>query len=136
MQDDQLLSGTITDNICFFDPEYNLKKIEYCAKLAAIHEDIMAMPMAYNSLVGDMGNTLSGGQKQRLILARALYKRPKILFLDEATSHLDTRLENHVNESIKYLKMTRIIIAHRQETIDSADRVLLLESGKLREIIK
>ena len=134
MQDDQLLSGSIADNICFFDPEFDLKKIEACAKLAAIHDDIMAMPMAYNSLIGDMGNTLSGGQKQRVILARALYKKPKILFLDEATSHLDCTLEHHVNESIKYLKMTRIIIAHRQETINSADRVLLLEKGKLREI--
>ncbi len=93
----------------------------------------MAMPMGYNSLIGDMGNTLSGGQKQRLILARALYKKPKILFLDEATSHLDTELESHVNQSIKYLKMTRIIIAHRQETINSADRVLRMEAGNLIE---
>ncbi len=136
MQDDQLLSGSIADNICFFDPEFDLKKIEACAKLAAIHDDIMAMPMAYNSLIGDMGNTLSGGQKQRVILARALYKKPKILFLDEATSHLDCALEHHVNESIKYLKMTRIIIAHRQETINSADRVLSLEKGNLSEVTK
>lgn len=136
MQDDLLLSGTISDNICFFDPEYDLKIIEDCAKLATIHEDIMAMPMAYNSLIGDMGNTLSGGQKQRLILARALYKKPKILFLDEATSHLDTCLESHVNASIKHLKITRIIIAHRQETINSADRVFLLDNGNLREVTK
>ena len=134
MQDDQLLSGSIADNICFFDPEFDQKKIEACAKMAAIHPDIMAMPMAYDSLIGDMGNTLSGGQKQRIILARALYKKPKILFLDEATSHLDVSLENHVNQSIKYRKMTRIIIAHRQETIDSADRVLRMEDGKLVEI--
>jgi len=134
MQDDQLLSGSISDNICFFDPEFDQKKIEACAKMAAIHVDIMAMPMAYNSLIGDMGNTLSGGQKQRVILARALYKRPKILFLDEATSHLDTALESHVNNSIKYLKMTRIIIAHRPETIKSADRVLKMDRGRLVEI--
>jgi len=134
MQDDQLLSGSIADNICFFDPEFDQKKIEACAKMAAIHVDIMAMPMAYNSLIGDMGNTLSGGQKQRVILARALYKRPKILFLDEATSHLDTALESHVNNSIKYLKMTRIIIAHRPETIKSADRVLKMDRGRLVEI--
>jgi len=133
MQDDQLFSGTIADNICFFDPEFSQSSIEACAKLAAIDNDIMAMPMAYNSLIGDMGNTLSGGQKQRLLLARALYKKPKILFLDEATSHLDCALENHVNETIKFLKMTRIIIAHRQETIDSADRVIKLENGKLVE---
>ncbi len=136
MQDDQLLSGSIADNISFFDPEFEQKKIEACAKMAAIHSDIMAMPMAYNSLIGDMGTTLSGGQKQRIILARALYKRPKILFLDEATSHLDTELESHVNNSIKYLKMTRIIIAHRQETIKSADRVLLMENGTISEVTK
>jgi len=134
MQDDQLFSGSIADNICFFDPEFIQTSIEACAKLAAIDKDIMAMPMAYNSLIGDMGNTLSGGQKQRLLLARALYKKPKILFLDEATSHLDCELENHVNNSIKYLKMTRIIIAHRQETINNADRVLKLENGKLQEV--
>ncbi len=136
MQDDQLLSGSIADNISFFDPEFEQKKIEACAKMAAIHSDIMVMPMAYNSLIGDMGTTLSGGQKQRIILARALYKGPKILFLDEATSHLDTKLESHVNNSIKYLKMTRIIIAHRQETIKSADRVLLMKNGKLSEVTK
>ncbi|MCP4977323.1 MAG: ATP-binding cassette domain-containing protein, partial [Maribacter sp.] len=136
MQDDQLLSGSIADNISFFDPEFEQEKIEDCAKMAAIHSDIMVMPMAYNSLIGDMGTTLSGGQKQRVILARALYKIPKILFLDEATSHLDTELESHVNNSIKYLKMTRIIIAHRQETIKSADRVLLMENGKLTEVTK
>ncbi len=136
MQDDQLLSGSIADNISFFDPEFEQEKIEACAKMAAIHSDIMVMPMAYNSLIGDMGTTLSGGQKQRVILARALYKSPKILFLDEATSHLDTELESHVNSSIKYLKMTRIIIAHRQETIKSADRVLLMENGKLSEVTK
>ncbi|MCP4413179.1 MAG: peptidase domain-containing ABC transporter [Gammaproteobacteria bacterium] len=136
MQDDQLLSGSIADNISFFDPEFEQEKIEACAKMAAIHPNIMSMPMAYNSLIGDMGTTLSGGQKQRIILARALYKRPKILFLDEATSHLDTELESHVNNSIKHLKMTRIIIAHRQETIKSADRVLLMKSGKLSEVTK
>lgn len=136
MQDDQLLSGSIADNICFFEPQFEQKKIEACAKMAAIHPDIMAMPMAYNSLIGDMGNTLSGGQKQRVLLARALYKRPKLLFLDEATSHLDNKLEGSVNNSIKYLKMTRIIIAHRLETIKTADRVLQLENGKLTEIKK
>jgi len=133
MQDDQLLSGTIADNICFFEQGVSQSRIEYCAKMAALHNDIMAMPMAYNSLVGDMGNTLSGGQKQRLLLARALYKKPKILFLDEATAHLDCSLENNVNDNINDLKMTRIIIAHREETIRSAGRVLTLEKGNLVE---
>jgi ATP-binding cassette subfamily B protein RaxB len=134
MQNDQLLSGSIADNISFFDSEYDSIQIENAAKLAAIHQDIMVMPMAYNSLVGDMGTSLSGGQKQRLLLARALYKKPRILFLDEATSHLDLKLEAMVNRSIKQLNITRVIIAHRQETIDSADKVLLFEGGRLHEI--
>ncbi|UZE95919.1 peptidase domain-containing ABC transporter [Alkalimarinus alittae] len=134
MQDDQLLSGTVADNICFFDSTPDLERIEYCGQLASIHHDIEAMPMRYNSLVGDMGTTLSGGQKQRLLLARALYRKPKILFLDEATSHLDTQLEYFVNEAVKKLDITRIIIAHRPETIQSADRVLVFEQGQLMDV--
>ena len=136
MQDDQLLSGTIADNICFFDTMPDQEKIEHYAQLAAIHHDIAAMPMGYNSLVGDMGTTLSGGQKQRLLLARALYRTPKILFLDEATSHLDTQLEYFVNDAVKQLNITRIIIAHRPETIQSADRVLMFDQGELKEVIR
>jgi ATP-binding cassette subfamily B protein RaxB len=134
MQDDQLLSGSIAENISFFDPVFKFDEIEHCAKMAAIHKDIMAMPMSYNSLIGDMGSSLSGGQKQRLLLARALYKKPKILFLDEATSHLDSQLEKDVNLSINHLEMTRVIIAHRQETIDSADRVLKMHGHTITEI--
>ncbi len=134
MQNDQLLSGSISDNISFFDPNFDQRKVEACAQMASIHKDIMSMPMGYHSLVGDMGNTLSGGQKQRIILARALYSQPKILFLDEATSHLDSKVESQVNNSIKYLKMTRVIIAHRKETIRSADRVLMMKGGKIVEV--
>lgn len=89
------------------------------------------MPMGYNTLVGDMGTVLSGGQKQRILLARALYKRAKILLLDEATSHLDIANELQVNEAIKGLSITRIIVAHRPETIASADRVIVLSKGKI-----
>jgi ATP-binding cassette, subfamily B, bacterial CvaB/MchF/RaxB len=89
MQDDQLLSGSIADNICFFDPHLDQEKMTSCAQMAGIHDEIMAMPMGYSSLIGDMGSSLSGGQKQRVLLARALYKDPKILFLDEGTAHLD-----------------------------------------------
>lgn len=84
------------------------------------------MPMGYRTLIGDMGTVLSGGQKQRLLLARALYKRPQILFLDEATSHLDVPRERLINDTIKQLHMTRVIIAHRPETIAAADRVIVL----------
>ena len=133
LQDDVLFAGSIADNICFFDPAADRDWIAECARLAAIHEDIAAMPMAYNTLVGDMGTVLSGGQKQRVLLARALYKRPKILFLDEATSHLDIARERSVNEAVKSLNITRVIVAHRPETIASADRVLLLEGGRLTQ---
>jgi ATP-binding cassette subfamily B protein RaxB len=133
LQDDVLFAGSIAENISFFDPQANQTWIEECAKLAAIHADITSMPMGYNTLVGDMGTVLSGGQKQRVLLARALYKRPKILFLDEATSHLDLEREQAVNASIKALNMTRIIIAHRPETIASADRVLTLREGRILE---
>ncbi|MFD2564719.1 peptidase domain-containing ABC transporter [Aquimarina rubra] len=133
MQNDQLLSGSIADNICFFDPEFDQQKIEQCAQMAAIHQDIITMPMGYYTLIGDMGSSLSGGQKQRLLLARALYKNPKILFLDEATSHLDVGLESIVNQTVIKLNITRIIIAHRPETIAMADRVIVMNNGKLLE---
>ncbi len=131
MQDDQLFAGSIAENICFFDAQTDYGRIEASARLASIHDDITAMPMQYNTLVGDMGAVLSGGQKQRLLLARALYRQPSILFLDEATSHLDIAREHSVNEAIRALKLTRIIVAHRPETIASADRVIVLEGGKI-----
>ncbi|AYX85868.1 MULTISPECIES: peptidase domain-containing ABC transporter [Acinetobacter] len=135
LQEDVLFSGSIADNISFFDASSNLDWIQECAKMAAIHEEIINTSMGYNTLIGEMGTVLSGGQKQRILLARALYKRPKILFLDEATSNLDIYKEFEVNNLIKKLKITRFIIAHRQETINSADRVLIIEDGILRSDI-
>ncbi|WP_156943165.1 peptidase domain-containing ABC transporter [Pseudogulbenkiania sp. MAI-1] len=124
MQDDHLFAGSLADNIAFFDPKPDRQRIEACARLAAIHDAISAMPMGYQTLAGDMGTTLSGGQKQRVLLARALYKAPSILLLDEATSHLDTGLERQVNDAVSTLSLTRLIVAHRPETIASADRVV------------
>ncbi|MBT4442045.1 MAG: peptidase domain-containing ABC transporter [Oceanospirillaceae bacterium] len=124
MQDDQLVSGSLADNISCFDPIVDEARIAQSAAMANIHDDIMAMPMNYNTLVGDMGASLSGGQKQRVLLARALYRKPDVLFLDEATSHLDIAGESIVNEHIKQLKITRIMVAHRPETIATADRVI------------
>ena len=92
------------------------------------------MPLGYNSYVGDMGADISGGQKQRILLARALYKKPKILFLDEATSQLDISNEASVNKSVRKLEITTIVVAHRPETIKMADRILLMENGRLREV--
>ncbi|WP_280152261.1 peptidase domain-containing ABC transporter [Piscinibacter sp. XHJ-5] len=126
MQEDELFAGSVADNICFFDLEPDRQRLEACARLAAIEADILAMPMGYNTLIGDMGTVLSGGQKQRVLLARALYKQPRILALDEATSHLDVDRERSVNEAVRGLKLTRICIAHRAETIAMSGRVIAL----------
>ena len=123
MQEDQLLSGSIADNICFFDPNYEQERMIECARLAGVHDEIMAMPMTYNSLIGDMGSSLSGGQKQRVLLARALYRQPKVLFLDEGTAHLDTDKEAEVHRNLRALSMTRINVAHRPGMSAAADRV-------------
>jgi ATP-binding cassette subfamily B protein RaxB len=124
MQEDQLLSGSIADNICFFDSTFDQERMIECARLAGVHDEIMAMPMTYNSLIGDMGSSLSGGQKQRVLLARALYREPKILFLDEGTAHLDVEREQHINESLRRLAMTRISVAHRPGITSGADAIL------------
>lgn len=134
MQDDQLMTGSLAENIAFFDTQMDMERVVSCAQLAGIHHDVAAMPMGYNALIGDMGSSLSGGQRQRILLARALYRRPKILFLDEATSSLDVQLEHHVNGAIKQLNMTRLIIAHRPETILSADRIVQLYQGKITDV--
>lgn len=134
MQDDILLAGSISDNISFFDTVTEAGQVEQCTKLASIHDEITAMPMGYQTLVGDMGSSLSGGQKQRVLLARALYKQPKILALDEATSHLDIENERKVSQALSRLKLTRILVAHRPETINSAERVVGIDEGKIIEI--
>lgn len=129
MQDDQLLSGSLADNISFFARPADRERIARCAQLAAIDADINRMPMGYETLSGDMGTALSGGQKQRILLARALYRQPKVLVLDEATSHLDVALERAVNTAVATLDLTRIVVAHRPETIASARRVVALAGG-------
>jgi len=134
MQDDVLLAGSLQDNISFFDAKTEPVRAQACAKQAAIHDEILAMPMGYQTLVGDMGTSLSGGQKQRVLLARALYKAPKVLALDEATSHLDIENERKVNQALMGMQLTRIIVAHRPETINAAERVVALNNGLAVEV--
>ena len=126
MQDDRLLSGTIADNIAFFDPEIDMQRVAKAANAAQIHETISELPMHYHSMIGDMGSILSGGQKQRLLLARALYQDPKVLFLDEGTANLDVETEKAIVDVIKNLPITRIIVAHRPAFIKASDKVITI----------
>ncbi len=122
LQDDKFFSGSILENIVSFEEKFDREWAIECAQIAQIHEEIMAMPMNYETLLGELGNNLSGGQKQRLFIARALYKKPQILFMDEATSHLDEDNEKKINQAIAQLAITRVTVAHRKSTIESADR--------------
>ena len=126
MQSDQLFSGSIADNICLFDVERDVDRVRSCAEIAAIHREIVSMPMQYDSQIGDMGTMLSAGQRQRVLLARALYREPRVLFLDEWTSNLDARLEAQINEEIGKLEVTRVVVTHRAELIRSMDLELSL----------
>ena len=126
MQDDQLVSGSIKDNITLFSSITDWHRIYLATSKACVHDEILNFTMDYETLVGDMGSSLSGGQKQRIVLARALYREPRILFLDEATSHLDVANESLVNQHIKDLAITKVIIAHRPETIKSANKKIIM----------
>lgn len=134
MQDDHLLTGTLADNIAFFDPESDQRRIEQASRLARIHADIVRMPMAYQTLVGDMGSSLSAGQRQRILLARALYRDPDALFLDEGTANLDEENEEAIAGMIASLPITRLVIAHRPALIARATLVYRLEGGRLIRI--
>lgn len=131
LQDDSLFAGTLAENIALFDEEPDLDKVIQVAIAAAIHDDILNMPMGYETRVGDMGSALSGGQKQRLFLARALYRSPRVLFMDEGTSHLDAAREKQVNDAISQLGITRIVIAHRQESIVLASKNYVVSNGRI-----
>lgn len=130
-QGDMLYAGSLAENIAFFDPAIDMDRVREVAKLAHIHDEIEAMPMGYESLVGDMGSILSGGQLQRVLLARALYPYPRLLILDEGTANLDEANEEKILSALKDLKITRIGVAHRPATIGAADRVLRVQAGRI-----
>lgn len=134
MQDDSLLTGTLADNIAFFEPKVGQAKVEQAARFAHIHNDIVKMPMGYQSLIGDMGSALSAGQRQRIMLARALYRDPDALFLDEGTANLDDVNEEAIATMIAGLPVTRIVIAHRPALIARADLVFRLEAGRVVQV--
>jgi ATP-binding cassette subfamily B protein RaxB len=126
MQDDQLFVGTIEDNISFFDPEHDPERVRECARLAMIDADIAAMPMGYNSIVGSLGSALSGGQKQRVLLARALYRKPQVLFLDEAFDQLDVALERRISNVLSAKGQSLIIVSHRPDSVSDSTRIVTM----------
>ncbi len=134
MQDDHLLSGSLAENVSFFDTESSPERIEQAAKLAAVHDEIDKMPMAYQTLVGHMSAGLSGGQRQRVLLARALYRAPAVVLLDEATSNLDLDNERKIAKTMGSLGLTRIVVSHRPELVPFANRVLSVGAGKVMEL--
>jgi ATP-binding cassette subfamily B protein RaxB len=129
MQEDQLFVGTIEDNISFFDTDHDPARVRECARAAMIDEEIMAMPMQYNTIVGSLGTALSGGQKQRVLLARALYRRPQVLFLDEAFDQIDLALERRISSSLFGRPLSVVIVSHREETVISTGKRLKLNVG-------
>lgn len=133
LQDPFLFSGSIRDNITVSNDKIPLKRVMWAAQMAGIHDEIMQLPMQYETRVAEGGSGFSGGQIQRLVLARALVNRPAVLLLDEATSHLDSMTEAVVEENLNRLSCTRIVIAHRLSTIKNADQILVMDTGQIIE---
>jgi ABC-type bacteriocin/lantibiotic exporter with double-glycine peptidase domain len=130
-QETRLFSGTIRDNVALFETTVSEEEVERACRLACLHDAVERMPMGYDTMLADGGSSLSGGQRQRLSLARALVRNPSVLVLDEATSALDTATERRVQENLRTLDCTRVIVAHRLSTIVEADKIVVLEQGRI-----
>jgi ATP-binding cassette subfamily B protein RaxB len=135
-QDDRLFSGSISENIAVFDANIDMERVIESAKSAQIHDEILLKPMQYQTLIGDMGAALSGGQKQRILLARSIYRNPRLLILDEGTANLDRNSETLIADYVSSLNITRIVVAHRPALVERADRVFNLANGKILEVSK
>jgi ATP-binding cassette subfamily B protein len=133
LQESVLFSGSVVSNIALSDPTIDLERATQAARIAAIHDDIVAMPMGYDTLVSEGGSALSGGQRQRLAIARAIAHKPAILLLDEATSHLDVETEARVAHNLEALACTQVIIAHRLSTVRDADMIVVIDAGVIVE---
>lgn len=134
LQEDTLLTGTIRENISFFDINLDARLVEECARSTSIHDDIMAMPMRYETLVGDMGSSLSAGQRQRILFARALYKAPDLLVLDESTAHLDAAVASRIYEHLKTIQTTMVFVTHQRESLGFVDDIYELKNGLLTRV--
>jgi ATP-binding cassette, subfamily B, bacterial len=133
LQEAAIFSGSIRQNITLNHPQLSLERVIQAAKLANIHDDIIRLPMGYETRIAEGGSGLSGGQLQRLAIARAVVHQPAILVLDEATSHLDVQTEHQVQQNLNNLSCTRIAIAHRLSTVQNADCILVLDAGRIVE---
>jgi ABC-type multidrug transport system fused ATPase/permease subunit len=133
-QDTRLFAAAVRDNIAMLDPDVPLDRVEAAARRACIHDDILTLPMGYDSVLSDGGASLSGGQRQRLALARALLHEPPVIVLDEATSALDTITEKRIQAELAGLRCTRVVIAHRLSTVVDADRIVVLDRGRVAGI--
>ena len=129
LQEDQLFAGTLAENVSFFDPEINMNQVREACRQAAVLDEIERMPLGLETLVGDMGSSLSGGQRQRVMLARALYREPLAIFMDEGTANLDVRAEAAVLSSIADFKSTRLLCAHSPQVFRFVDHVLIVNEG-------
>ena len=133
LQNGNLMNGSIYDNICISEPSLTMAEAWEAAEMAGLADDIREMPMGMQTMISEGSGGISGGQKQRLLIARAVAAKPKILMFDEATSALDNKTQMDITKALEGLKCTRIVIAHRLSTIKNADRIIVLEGGKIVE---